>query len=96
MPKIASRYKNKISAITMDALNNFINSKENPEEEGFKDWLKGKKLYYLNRIVNEVVKRNPITNLQAMGYVAIEVYKIMERDYEQNRTNEETADIGNS
>ncbi len=82
MPKIANQYKNKISVITMDALNNFINSEENPEEKGFKDWLKPKKLYYLHRIVNEVIKRKPIEKVQALGWIAIEVYKIKERDYD--------------
>ncbi len=82
MPKIGNTYKNIVSVMVLDALNNYINSENNPEENDFRRWLKGKKLYYLNRITNEVIKRKPIEKVQAMGYVAIEVYKIKERDYD--------------
>jgi len=82
MPKIGNTYKNIISVMVLDALNNYISSENNPEENDFRRWLKGKKLYYLNRITNEVIKRKPIEKVQAMGYVAIEVYKIKERDYD--------------
>lgn len=85
MPKIGNTYKNIISVMVLDALNTYINSENNPEENDFRRWLKGKKLYYLNRITNEVIKRKPIEKVQAMGYVAIEVYKIMERDYEPSK-----------
>jgi hypothetical protein len=82
MPKIGNRYKNVISLIVEDTINNYIMSDRNPEEKGFREWLAIRKTYYNNRITNEVVSRKPIEKAQAVGYVAIEIYKIMERDYD--------------
>lgn len=96
MPKIASSYKNKVSVIVLDSLNNYINSENNPEENEFRRWLKPKKLYYLSRIVNEVVKKKCITNIQVQTYAAIEVYKIMERDYEPTTTEHKNTDTRDS
>jgi hypothetical protein len=88
-------YKNTLSVITLDALNNYINSENNPEENEFRRWLKPKKLYYLNRITATVLEKKPIERTQAVGYIAVEIYKIMETDYEPPKE-EQTNDIGNS
>jgi hypothetical protein len=77
-----STYKNVISVLALDALNNYINSENNPEENDFRRWLKPKKLYYLNRITASVLKKKPMEKTQAIGYIAIEIYKIMEKDYD--------------
>ncbi len=86
MGNIGNRYKNTISLIVEDTINNYIISDRNPEEKGFREWLSTRKMYYNNRITNEVIKRKPIEKAQAVGYIAVEIYKIMERDYESTRT----------
>jgi hypothetical protein len=92
---IGNTYKNVISVITLDALNNYINSEKNPEENEFRKWLKPKKFYYLNRITARLLEQKPIEKTQAVGYIAVEIYKIMERDYESSKE-KQTNDIGNS
>lgn len=86
----ANTYKNTLSVITLDALNNYINSEKNPEENEFRRWLKPKKFYYLNRITAKLLEQKPIETTQAVGYIAVEIYKIMERDYEPTKEYKDT------
>jgi hypothetical protein len=83
-------YKNTLSVITLDALNNYINSENNPEENEFREWLKPKKFYYLNRITARLLEQKPIEKTQAVGYIAVEIYKIMEKDYEPTKEHKDT------
>jgi hypothetical protein len=88
MGKLGDIYKNKISIIVAEAMQTYINSEHlNPDENSFRRWLNTKKGYYQNRITNEIIaKYKPVNKAQAVGYIGIEIYKIMERDYESRTT----------
>jgi hypothetical protein len=86
MPKIAEVYKNKISLIVIDTIKNYVASDRDPEDKLFKEWLDQKAIYYANRITNTVVSMKPSEKAQAVGYIAIEIYKIKERDYDTRTT----------
>lgn len=86
MPKIAELYKEKIALIVTDTIKNYVASDRNPEDKLFKEWLEQKAIYYANRITNTIVSMKPSEKAQAVGYIAIEIYKIKERDYDTRTT----------
>jgi hypothetical protein len=86
MPKIAEVYKNKISLLVVDTIKNYVASDRNPEDKLFKEWLDQKAIYYANRITNKIVSMKPNEKAQAVGYIAIEILRIKERDYDTRTT----------
>lgn len=84
MPKLNEIYKNKIHLIVVDTINNYVNATHiNPDENQFRRWLDSKQVYYTNRITNRLVSKwKPNDKAQAVGYVAMEIDEIRERDYE--------------
>lgn len=77
-------YENKIKLAVKDSIDNWIKNGL-PDEIDYRLWFGERRIFYTNRIQNIIIKKKPVTDIQVIQMVQLEVDKIKETDYAKDK-----------
>jgi hypothetical protein len=75
----SARYKNEISLIIKEALNNYVTQNDKPEEANFIKWFCERMNYYQFRFTNTIVAKNFSDKRDVIIAVAEEIDKLQQQ-----------------